>query len=33
MIREIDFAKLPRVPSKHVVINDVRKDKGVNQHN
>jgi hypothetical protein len=31
--REIDFAELPRVPSQHVVVSDVRKDNGVNQHN
>jgi hypothetical protein len=30
---EIDFAELPRVPSQHVVVSDVRKDNGVNQHN
>lgn len=29
----IDFATLPRVPSQHVVVSDVRVDKGVNQHN
>ena len=42
--RNIDFEKLPRLPSQHVVISDVRADKtprrspdktrgGVNQHN
>jgi hypothetical protein len=31
--RRIDFAGLPRVPSQHTVINDVRAAKGVNQHN
>jgi hypothetical protein len=30
---QIDFAALPKVPSEHVVINDVRSVKGVNQHN
>jgi hypothetical protein len=30
---EIDLAGLPRVPSQHVVVNDVRAAKGVNQHN
>jgi hypothetical protein len=30
---QIDFASLPRVPAKHVVINDVSAKKGVNQHN
>ena len=29
----IDFARLPRVPSQHVVVSDVRAAKGVNQHN
>ncbi|QDU42111.1 Soluble pyridine nucleotide transhydrogenase [Symmachiella dynata] len=29
----IDFAKLPRIKSQHTVVNDVRKSKGVNQHN
>jgi hypothetical protein len=29
----IDFDKLPRVPTDHVVVNDVRALKGVNQHN
>ena len=29
----IDFAKLPVVPSEHVVVSDVRARKGVNQHN
>ncbi len=30
---QIDFANLPKVPSEHVVISDVRKSGGVNQHN
>ncbi|MFN4259609.1 MAG: exo-alpha-sialidase [Gemmataceae bacterium] len=30
---QIDFAKLPRVPSQHAVVSDVRAAKGVNQHN
>ncbi len=30
---EIDFDKLPRVPSEHIVIHDVTKENGVNQHN
>ena len=30
---QIDFAALPKVPSQHVIISDVRKAKGVNQHN
>ncbi len=29
----IDFANLPRVKSEHVVVSDVRKSDGVNQHN
>lgn len=29
----IDFAALPRVPSEHVVVSDVRARNGVNQHN
>ena len=29
----IDFARLPRVPSEHVVVSDVREAGGVNQHN
>lgn len=29
----LDFASLPRVQSEHIVINDVRATKGVNQHN
>ncbi len=29
----IDFASLPRVPSDHVIVSDVRAVKGVNQHN
>jgi hypothetical protein len=31
--REIGFASLPRVPSQHAVVSDVRAAKGVNQHN
>ncbi|MCA9136698.1 MAG: exo-alpha-sialidase [Planctomycetales bacterium] len=30
---QIDYSKLPRVPSQHIVVSDVRADKGVNQHN
>ncbi|MCA9231245.1 MAG: exo-alpha-sialidase [Planctomycetales bacterium] len=30
---EIDFEHLPRVPSEHVVVSDVRPVDGVNQHN
>ncbi len=30
---EIDFAKLPRVPTQRSVISDVNAQKGVNQHN
>jgi hypothetical protein len=30
---QIDFARLPRVPSQHVVLSDVRAGQGVNQHN
>lgn len=30
---DIDFDHLPRVPSQHVVVSDVRKEKGVHQHN
>ncbi|MBA2114132.1 exo-alpha-sialidase [Bremerella alba] len=29
----IDFDNLPKIPSQHVVISDVRKSSGVNQHN
>ncbi len=29
----IDFNRLPKVPSEHVVVNDVRDMKDVNQHN
>lgn len=29
----IDFHKLPRVKSQHVVVSDVRQTNGVNQHN
>ncbi|RUL82784.1 hypothetical protein TsocGM_23260 [Tautonia sociabilis] len=31
--RRIDFAGLPRVPGRHVVVSDVRDRDGVNQHN
>jgi len=30
---QIDFDRLPKVPSQHVVVNDVRPIDGVNQHN
>ncbi|PQO25755.1 hypothetical protein C5Y96_23385 [Blastopirellula marina] len=30
---QIDFDNLPKIPSQHVVISDVRKPKGVHQHN
>lgn len=30
---EIDFEKLPRVPTQHAVVSDVAPKKGVNQHN
>ena len=30
---EIKFSELPRVPSQHVIVSDVRKSDGVNQHN
>jgi len=29
----IDFAKLPKIPSQHVVVTDVRAANGVSQHN
>ncbi|MBI5690625.1 MAG: exo-alpha-sialidase [Verrucomicrobia bacterium] len=29
----IDFDRLPRLPVEHVVVSDVRPQKGVNQHN
>jgi hypothetical protein len=29
----IDFSKLPRVPSEHVVVNNAEPEMGVNQHN
>lgn len=29
----LDFAALPRVAVEHAVVSDVRKEKGVNQHN
>lgn len=29
----IDFAALPRIPSEHAVVSDVREADGVNQHN
>lgn len=30
---QIDYRKLPKVPAEHVVVSDVREEKGVNQHN
>ena len=30
---KIEFNKLPRIPSQHEVVSDVRAAKGVNQHN
>ncbi len=30
---QIDYLKLPRVRSQHVIVSDVRKSNGVNQHN
>lgn len=30
---QIDFFRLPRIPSEHVVVSDVRNINGVNQHN
>ncbi|MHC2066530.1 exo-alpha-sialidase [Bremerella sp. T1] len=30
---QIDFDRLPKIPSQHVIVSDVRKSKGVNQHN
>lgn len=30
---EIDFDQLPRVPKKHIVVNNVTAENGVNQHN
>jgi hypothetical protein len=30
---QIDYDKLPRVPGEHVVVNSVKAQKGVNQHN
>lgn len=30
---DIDFDRLPRIPSQHAVISDVRKTGGVHQHN
>jgi len=30
---QIDFEQLPRLPTQHVVVSDVRGQKGVNQHN
>jgi hypothetical protein len=30
---DIDFSLLPRIPSKHAVVNDARPHDGVNQHN
>ena len=31
--KQIDFSRLPRVASRHAVVNDVRASQGVNQHN
>lgn len=31
--RTIDFAALPRLPSQHVIVSDVKAENGVNQHN
>lgn len=31
--REIDFARLPRIKTRHAVVHDVRTADGVNQHN
>lgn len=31
--KQIDFEKLPRIASQHVVVSDVRPAQGVNQHN
>lgn len=28
-----DFTALPKVPSEHAIVSDVRKERGVNQHN
>ena len=30
---KIDYNKLPRVPGEHNLVSDVRKERGVNQHN
>lgn len=30
---DIDFHNLPKVPGQHVILNDVRPQNGVNQHN
>lgn len=30
---QIDFDELPRIPSQHAVVSDVRDENGVNQHN
>jgi hypothetical protein len=30
---QIDYNKLPRIPGEHVVVNSVKVQKGVNQHN
>ena len=30
---QIDFAALPKIPSQHAIVSDVRKQHGVNQHN
>ncbi len=31
--QDIDFNNLPRIPSEHVIVSDVRAVEGVNQHN
>jgi hypothetical protein len=30
---KIDYNKLPRIPGEHSIVNDVRREMGVNQHN
>lgn len=30
---DIDFDNLPKIKGQHVIVNDVRKENGVNQHN
>jgi len=30
---EIDFTCLPKIPGSHVIVNDARRENGVNQHN